>query len=261
MRRVIVFIYFSLISVSSFAWWEKEHQIVAIIAEENLSIKAKQQVNKLLEGRKLHEVANWADTIKRQSRWSHSKRWHYMNLKQGETVSDYKVLVGGDILWALNYFYGQLNDKGKSLEQQREALMFFIHLFGDIHQPLHVGKLGDAGGNRESVRWKDEIRLLNLHKVWDGLLTQSDLSAKQYARKISKSSMDERVTWSKASFEDCAQESLQLHKSVYKFGLKNKDNKILKLDNAYQILNKPVVEKRLLQAGIRLAHYLNLAFK
>lgn len=261
MYRVIVFIYFSLISVSSFAWWEKEHQIVAIIAEENLSIEAKQQISELLKGRKMSDLANWADTIKRQSKWSHSKRWHYMNVEQGETVYDYKVLVGGDILWALNYFYGQLNDKHKSIEQRREALMFFIHLLGDIHQPLHVGKSSDAGGNREPVRWKNEIRLYNLHKVWDGLLTQSDLSAQQYAKKINHSSVNERIAWGKASFEDWAQESLELHKNVYRFELTDKDKKNIKLDNAYQILNKPIVEKRILQAGIRLAHYLNLAFK
>ena len=261
MLRLIILLALFLSSSPVTAWWGKEHEIIALIAEKNLSKQAITQINILLEGKTLPEIANWADSVKSQSKWSHSKRWHYVNIDKGETIEQYQVAVGGDILWALDYFYWQIGETTRSVQQRREALMFFVHLVADIHQPLHVGKLGDAGGNRESVRWKDEIRLLNLHKVWDGLLTQSDLSAKQYARKISKSSMDERVTWSKASFEDCAQESLQLHKSVYKFGLKNKDNKILKLDNAYQILNKPVVEKRLLQAGIRLAHYLNLAFK
>lgn len=261
MYRVIVFIYFSLISATSYSWWEKEHQIVAVIAEENLSLEAKQQVNKLLNGRKLSDIANWADTIKSQSKWSHSKRWHYMNVEQDETVSDYEVLVGGDILWALEYFYGQLNDQDKRLDRRREALMFFVHLVGDIHQPLHVGKVSDAGGNRESVKWKDDSRLLNLHKVWDGLLTRSSLSPQQYAKKINYSSAKERAIWRASSFEDWAEESLELHKNVYKFGVKNKGKKIIKLDDTYQTQNRPIVEKRILQAGIRMAHYLNSAFQ
>ncbi|CAB81266.1 putative bifunctional nuclease [Arabidopsis thaliana] len=44
-----------------------------------------------------------------------------------------------------------------------EALMFLSHFIGDIHQPLHVGFLGDEGGNTITVRWYR--RKTNLHHV------------------------------------------------------------------------------------------------
>jgi hypothetical protein len=41
--------------------------------------------------------------------------------------------------------------------------MFLSHFIGDIHQPLHVGFLGDEGGNTITVRWYR--RKTNLHHV------------------------------------------------------------------------------------------------
>lgn len=261
MCRIILCIYFSLFSISSFAWWDKEHQIVAIIAEKNLSHVAKQQVNILLNDDNLSDVANWADTIKSQSKWSHSKSWHYMNIDKNQNFASYKTIVGGDILWALNYFYQQLKKTDNPLKKRREALMFFIHLVGDIHQPLHVGKASDKGGNRVPVIWKNQSRITNLHKVWDGLLTQTDLSPAKVSRKIDNSSSSDRAVWQDASFQSWVKESSDLIENIYDFGDKNKGKKIINLGIQYQLINRPIAEKRMLQAGVRLAHYLNLAFE
>ena len=40
-----------------------------------------------------------------------------------------------------------------------------IHLVGDIHQPLHVGRAEDRGGNDIRVNFFDKKS--NLHSVWD----------------------------------------------------------------------------------------------
>jgi hypothetical protein len=55
---------------------------------------------------------------------------------------------------------------------QREALMLFIHIVGDIHQPLHVSRQSDEGGNTihvsfpyEFTEYRDE-RLGFMHKSW-----------------------------------------------------------------------------------------------
>lgn len=62
---------------------------------------------------------------------------------------------------------------------QREALMLLIHIVGDIHQPLHVSRQSDEGGNRIHVafpykfrefvddRWGLMHSSWNLHSVWD----------------------------------------------------------------------------------------------
>lgn len=242
------------------AWWGKEHEIVALIAEKNLSAKAVQQIEIILDGRSLSEIANWADSIKSQSKWSHSKRWHYINIDKGESIDEYQVSVGGDILWALDYFYWQIGEVAKPVQQRREALMFFVHLVADIHQPLHVGFSGDAGGNRKMLIWKNQNRLVNLHKVWDGLLTSPAISSHQYADKILSDSIKETQLILDSSFKDWAKESLTLHAAVYQFGDQKKDNS-LHLGSNYQNKNWPIAQQRILQAGVRLAHYLNQAFE
>ena len=260
MLRLIILLALFLSSSPVTAWWGKEHEIIALIAEKNLSKQAITQINILLEGKTLPEIANWADSVKSQSKWSHSKRWHYVNIDKGETIEQYQVAVGGDILWALDYFYWQIGETTRSVQQRREALMFFVHLVADIHQPLHVGISGDAGGNRKMVIWKSQNRIVNLHKVWDGLLTSSSQNAYQYADKINSLSKD-RNSWLKSSFKDWAKESLALHKNVYYFERQDIDQKPLRLGVNYQNKNWPLAEERILQAGVRLAHYLNLAFE
>jgi hypothetical protein len=67
-----------LFSLPAGAWWEKEHQVVAIIAEDNLSEAARKQVNLLLDGESLASISSWADSVKSDPKWAHSKRWHYI---------------------------------------------------------------------------------------------------------------------------------------------------------------------------------------
>jgi len=244
-----------------FAWWDDEHQAVAKVAENNLSQQAHQQIRLLLKDKHLSDVANWADTIKRQPKWRHSKCWHYLNLNQDQVIEDYESIVGGDILWALDYFYRQLSRKEIAEEKRQEALMFFVHFVGDIHQPLHVGKVIDSGGNKVSVNWYQASRSSNLHKLWDGQLTQLDLSSEKYAKRLEMFELKEKVGWQNSTFRDWAKESSELHKQVYDFGGANLSQKNIKLGLTYQTANGPIAEKRIFQAGIRLAHYLNLAFE
>ena len=261
MLRLIILLALFLSSSPVTAWWGKEHEIIALIAEKNLSKQAITQINILLEGKTLHEIANWADSVKSQSKWSHSKRWHYVNIDKDESIDEYQVAVGGDILWALDYFYWQIGETTRPVQQRREALMFFVHLVADIHQPLHVGVLGDAGGNKKTVIWKSQNRIVNLHKVWDGLLTSPAINSNEYAEKINNSEIKNRQLWLKSSFKDWAEESIKLHSVVYKFNHKEQQKKSLHLGSSYQNKNWPIAEKRILQAGIRLAHLLNQVFE
>jgi hypothetical protein len=260
MNKLVVIFALFLFSLPVNAWWGKEHEIIAMIAEKNLSEKSAQQVDILLQGKRLSDVANWADSIKFQAKWSHSKRWHYINTEKDENISDYKVSVGGDILWALDYFYWQIGETNRPFDQRREALMFFVHLVADIHQPLHVGISGNAGGNKQLVVWKGMNRRVNLHKVWDGLLTSPNITSQQYANKIYSSASPKKL-WLEGSFKDWAQESLALHELVYQFEQQDIQHKWLVLGSDYQNKSWPIAQERILQAGVRLAHYLNQAFQ
>jgi hypothetical protein len=51
--------------------------------------------------------------------------------------------------------------------------MFLIHIIGDIHQPLHVSRESDRGGNTIHVSFADEFpgfrdeRLGHAQKEWN----------------------------------------------------------------------------------------------
>ena len=220
----VIFFY----STATLAWWEKEHQVVAIVAENNLSEAARQQVNLLLDGKSLASISSWADSIKSDPKWSHSKRWHYINFKPNQNIDKHRSVPAGDILWALDYFYQELQKPSNSKQVRREALMFFVHFVGDIHQPLHVGKYDDAGGNRVAVNWYNSPRKHNLHRVWDGLLTHSKLSAKEYAKTLDKLSLKKQSEWQDSTFAEWANESLVLNEQIYDFGaVQDKKIKVL----------------------------------
>jgi len=257
MIRTVIFLFVIFFySTPVLAWWEKEHQVVAIIAENNLSEAARKQVNLLLDGESLSAISSWADSIKSDPQWAHSKRWHYINAGPNQNFDKHRPVPAGDILWALDYFYQELQKPDNSKQARREALMFFVHFVGDIHQPLHVGKYDDAGGNRVAVNWYNSPRKHNLHRVWDGLLTHSKLSAKEYAKTFEKSSKAQRTEWQHSTFADWANESLILNENIYDFGV-GEDQKIMPLGRWYHEKNQPIAKKRLHQAGIRLAFYLN----
>lgn len=259
MLRLTAVFLLCIFSMPANAWWEKEHQIVAIIAQNNLSEQARQQVHKLLDGDSLASVATWADSIKSNQKWSHTKRWHYVNFTENDSPQKHIPVPAGDILWALNYFYQDLQKPSATQQSKRDSLMFFVHFVADIHQPLHAGKFTDAGGNRVAVTWFNSPRNQNLHKVWDGLLTATKLNAEEYAKEIDKASKLQRIQWQNSSFADWAEESVELRRQVYDFG-DAKNEKIVRLGRWYKSKNKATAEMRLQQAGVRLAYHLNQIF-
>lgn len=61
---------------------------------------------------------------------------------------------------------GTYNGKQLTATQMSEAAKFLIHFFGDIHEPLHLGWAGDAGGNAYSGTFINANNVA-LHAVWD----------------------------------------------------------------------------------------------
>lgn len=243
------------------AWWSDEHQVITLIAEERLTEHSRQQIKDLIGDNSLSSLSLWADQIKSQPSWSHTRSWHYVNLELSQSFSSFQPKVQGDVLWALTHFYKQLSDRYLSIERRRQALLFFIHFAADIHQPLHVGTRADRGGNRVPVVWNKKARSYNLHQVWDGLLTKSKLSNRENAQRLLKAVSQQSIDqWQNNSYTDWAQESQQLLNSVYTFSDYTETDGVPYLDDQYVRANRPLAEKRLVQAGIRIAYALNQAF-
>ena len=151
---------------SAFAWGKTGHRVVAAIADTQLSGLARAHIREILgPGETLDDAANWPDEMRSDPAifWQRTASpWHYVTLN-GITYDH--APPEGDALEALNHFRAVLQDPKASLADKQMALRFVIHIVGDLHQPLHVGKCCDKGGNNVKVTWFGKPT--NLHAVWD----------------------------------------------------------------------------------------------
>ena len=111
------------------------------------------------------------------------------------TTSDSRAFNGTPKVtyFSLN-FEAELSDNALSQSQRRQALAFLVHFVADVHQPLHVGRRDDRGGNSIKVNWRGKT--FNLHQVWDsGLIADEKLSESAYVALIDRSSRAQQSVW------------------------------------------------------------------
>jgi len=259
-----------LASAPALAWGKTGHRVVAAIADTQLSGLARAHVREILGGAEsLDEAANWPDEMRSDPApfWQKTATpWHYVTLNG--IVYDHAP-PQGDALEALTHFRSVLQDPKASLADKQLALRFIVHLVGDLHQPLHVGKCCDKGGNDVKVTWFGKPT--NLHAVWDAqLVDEEQLSFTELAAKLERHISDEDViAWWDVNPRDWVSESAEIRDTVYPaLGTpaakgargKKKKKKVPELSYSYVYKFTPVMERRLQQGGIRLAAYLNDVF-
>lgn len=246
-----------------FAFGADGHRIVVLIAQNHISEKTAIAINSIVDYDDLSELSLWPDKIRHLPNWRQSRYWHYVSIDDGEQFSDFNRHSDGDVLSALDYFYKQLQNPELSKQQRRESLLFFSHFVADIHQPLHVGRRADRGGNAITVKWPDKTKTVNLHQLWDSLiLTTENKTAQQYSRYLVRHQDQTDILhfkeWRQPQFVDWARESKALRHQVYDFAQSQQQPGTL--TTAYIQRSKTIIEQRLLLAGLRLADYLNRIF-
>ena len=101
-------------SISLYAWGPMGHDVVAAIAENNLTKKAKKNLEKLLDGKSIVYYASWMDNIQNSPYWkdgyNKTKTWHYANVDKGLTYETMKKEPKGDVITGLE----QLTDALKN---------------------------------------------------------------------------------------------------------------------------------------------------
>jgi len=251
------------------AWGKTGHRVVAAIADTQLSGLARAHVEQILgPGESLDEAANWPDEMRAAPGdfWQKTATpWHYVTLNG--IIYDHAP-PEGDALEALGRFSKTLQDPNASRADKQLALRFIVHLVGDLHQPLHVGKCCDKGGNDVKVTWFGKPT--NLHAVWDSQLVDDEqLSFTELAAKLERHiSPQDVVKWWDVNPRDWISESAEIRDTVYPppakpvKGRKPKKGQPLLPDLSYSYVYKftPVMERRLSQGGVRLAAYLNAIF-
>ena len=246
------------------AWGPHAHRIAARVTESRLTPEARAAVRELLhEGDSLLTVCTWADEDGHDA-VPGSGPWHFVNVPITAERYDPRDCRGGNCVVAkIGEFRKVLADRRRPKAERARALLFFVHLVQDVHQPLHVGDNRDRGGNQTQVTYQRETT--NLHRVWDSVIVNEvDRDERAWVGKVAPLLTPENVAeWSKGGVEDWADESLQAAKKAYRSPV-DSNHRIAsgdRLGRDYVDFAVPEVRLRLAQAGVRLANELNAVFR
>jgi hypothetical protein len=241
------------------AWGVLGHRIVGEIADSYLTPKARQAIKEILGNESIAMASNWADLIRSDSSYSYLTPCHFLNLPDSmdkEQLKEYlEKDTATDVYTELNFLIKELKNKGLEKNKKLMYLRLLIHFVGDIHQPLHVSREEDWGGNKIKVMWFREPT--NLHAVWDDkLIDFQQLSYTEYTKTINYTSVEQRKLWQSAPLYEWFYESHEIALSLYNEITENDQ----KLSYVYNYDHIETLNNQLLKAGVRLAGLLNGIF-
>ena len=166
-----------LSSIPSFGWGQKGHDVVASIAENHLTRKTRKALDKLLDGKSIVYYSSWMDNIQNSPYWENgynkTKTWHYANVDKGHTYQTMTRNEKGDVITGLEMITKEMTENYKNLTDSMKVdyVKMIVHMVGDLHCPMHAGRLSDRGGNGTKVKWFGQPT--NLHSVWDSKMIDS----------------------------------------------------------------------------------------
>lgn len=199
-----------LLAANAGAWNDTGHMTIAELAWRSLSEGERQAASALLRqhphyaellvvgvpaGVETNEwvflkASTWPDLVRPSAedqppkpdsitRYHHGG-WHYINLPFVASADragiDPAVPPPGQttLVERLGAMERLLRSDRVSASDRAVALSWYLHLVGDIHQPLHCATWvsptfpeGDRGGNEEAI--KTDFRVMRLHAFWDEL--------------------------------------------------------------------------------------------
>lgn len=255
-RQLLVIAFISCMPFQSMAWGVLGHRIIGEIADSYLTRKAKREVYKILGNETIAMSSNWADYIKSNPAYNYLYNWHFINLDGGLTEEQVHAYLEKDtvtdVYTKINFLETALRNKHLLQEEKVLYLRLLIHLVGDVHQPLHVGRPQDLGGNKVRVLWfRDSV---NLHQVWDEKLVNfQQLSYTEFATAINHTTKEQRNEWQQQPVSTWVYQSYQYAERIYG-DIKTPNQK---LDYKYNYDYLDIMNSQLLKGGVRLAGLLN----
>ncbi|MGO9228127.1 MAG: S1/P1 nuclease [Bryobacteraceae bacterium] len=243
--------------IPALAWGPEGHDLVARIAEAQLTAAAWAQVAAILgPGSTMQSVSSWADQIRRSR--PETAPWHYVDIPINRPGLDMARDCPKDncVIAAIASMRARLQDASLPADQRREALMFLIHFVGDMHQPLHSSDNGDKGGNEVHIVFRGQPG--NLHGLWDsGLLGRMGKEDELFAT-WSAASARHRKKFAKGTVGDWAEQAHKLAQQVVYAKLpRTAPGAPIEIGADYERRADGVIELQIERAGARLAAVLN----
>lgn len=235
------------------AWGFKGHRSIALIAQKHLNPSTAPVVLSYLGNESISDASTWADEHKNPK----TAPLHFINLPLGLTHEQFVKSVkesSDNIYTAILEVEQTLKSSTATAEQKNEALKYLIHFVGDAHQPMHVSRKEDKGGNDIQVRFDNKGT--NLHALWDSkLIDYEGLSESDIVKNYDVATSAEIKKWQSDDITEWLWESYQISSELYSNVKPGQ-----KIDKAYYEKYIPVIHKRVNMAGIRLAGELNRIF-
>ncbi|MGX1930864.1 S1/P1 nuclease [Flagellimonas sp. 2504JD4-2] len=240
--------------VSANYWGKTGHRVTGHIAENHLTGKAKRALKDLLDGHSLAFVSTFADEIKADRSFSKFSAWHYVNYPLDVRYEDSEKSKWGDLMVGIEECIRIVKNKNSSRADRVFHLKMLVHLIGDLHQPLHVSRAEDKGGNAIQVQWFGEGT--NLHRLWDkNLILSYGMTYTELANELDQVSRKERREIQEGTIYDWAQESHEICADLYESVEVGE-----KLGYQYSYKYNKVLFSQLQKGGLRLAKVLNDLF-
>jgi hypothetical protein len=242
-----------LLTPRASAWGNEGHRIIADIAWDHLNDATRLRLRPFLGDSDLASISTWADDIR--SGHPETGPWHYVDIPHDASGYELKDCPNDNcVVVQIRKFARILGDPQQPFAARDEALKFLVHFVGDLSQPFHA--MDDArGGNDVPVTVFGSAHCgeyaCNLHGTWDTqLIEHTGMREHLYTRELEgmittdhlQAGSDDPVEW--------ANESLQLARQAWVQPQSN-------IDQAYYLRERPVVDRRLALAGLRLARLLN----
>lgn len=232
------------------------HRIVADIAYHNLTDKARNQLDQVLGKNGIVYAATWPDDIRSDNKYAYSYQWHYQDLDDNMASTDLEKLLNNPKAEGEHLFYAldSLTKRLKNNKSDAEALKFIVHIVGDLHQPLHLGRKDDKGGNAVEFNWFG--RKTNLHAVWDGSLIESQkMSYTEFRQYLQDKYEARKAEIKKQTVLQSIEAVYAVRNMIYSYDMSDKSN----YHYVYFFAEKR--DEMLYRGGIQLANILNAIYK
>jgi hypothetical protein len=279
----------------SLAWGSSGHRTVCEVALRNLTPTAKAEVTRLLASQTVIATAQplnlelgWACTYPDRTVTGGPTRRdpeHFVNYPRSflsVTPNSGCGIAHECVDNAIVADLAILRSTAVADRHRAVALMYLGHWVGDIHQPLHNSFEDDRGGGRINT---SGLCSEGLHQAWDTCILQRRIfgtnqdpsiqSVRQLATSWSAAVTDvERAEWLSSMPWQWSMESYAITlrpgvgycvvvQSVCRYSNSSETfsgtTRSVAVTDNYAVMAAPIIQRRITQAGVRLAHLINTA--
>lgn len=263
MKRLLICLFVALLPLlnpdKALAWGREGHAAIAELAERHLTPRARERIERYLEGHSIVFYAKWMDDYRHTPEYGFTTYWHMAPVNRELHYVDSLLTPRGNVVQALEEVIARLR-RYRTLDDSTVCvnLKYIVHMVADMHCPSHIEYATHDANYRVWVAdGKHKPSCVKAHHVWDSdvIWACCDLDPKAWAGSLDTFSRRERRAAARGSvrewFHDCAVSC------EVQFEWVRPESR---LERPFFEKAFPLVESQVRKAGYRLAAILNELF-